>query len=193
MEDYCLNFSRHQPYPIAGNDSGKTVVENVDRTYKTTSPTSSGGATAASIAVTDQSKFDVFFKSNYDAVTPANNNFSLVVDAANNYEIKKNGASLSPAVTGTYSSGTAINFNGFALKFAAFSKGALVKGGSVSNKAAALQKELDTNSTDQTRVNDRAAAFEARLRKQYSALDAKMASLNALNAYVSQQVTTMVS
>lgn len=105
-----------QSVTIAGNDSGKTVFENVDRTYRTTSPTFSGGATAASIAVTDQSKFDVFFKSNYDAVTPANNNFSLVVDAANNYEIKKNGASLSPAVTGTYSSGTPINFNGLALK-----------------------------------------------------------------------------
>ena len=80
--------------------------------------------------------------------------------------------------------------NGFALKFASFAKGALASGGVVVSKAAALQKQLDTNGVDQTRVNDRAAAFEARLRKQYSALDAKMASLNALNAYVSQQITT---
>lgn len=80
--------------------------------------------------------------------------------------------------------------NGVALKFAAFGKGVLSSGGTVANKAAALQKQLDTNSADQTRINDRAAAFETRLRAQYSALDAKMASLNALNAYVSQQVTT---
>jgi len=60
----------------------------------------------------------------------------------------------------------------------------------VVSKADALQKQLDTNTAEQTRVNDRAAAVEARLRKQYSALDAKMASLTALNAYVAQQVTT---
>jgi flagellar hook-associated protein 2 len=80
--------------------------------------------------------------------------------------------------------------NGFALKFSSFAKGVLAAGGSVANKAVALQKELDTNAKEQTRVNEKAAAFEARLRKQYSALDAKMAGLTALNAYVAQQVTT---
>jgi len=80
--------------------------------------------------------------------------------------------------------------DGFALKFKNFAAGALTTGGSVINKAQALQKKLDLNGVEQTRVNDRAAAVETRLRKQYSALDAKMASLNALNAYVAQQVTT---
>jgi flagellar hook-associated protein 2 len=80
--------------------------------------------------------------------------------------------------------------DGFALKFKNFASGALASGGSVVSKANALQKKLDTNTAEQTRVNDRAAAVEARLRRQYSALDAKMASLNALNAYVAQQVTT---
>jgi flagellar hook-associated protein 2 len=32
--------------------------------------------------------------------------------------------------------------------------------------------------------------LEERLKKQYSALDTKMASLTALNSYVAQQVTT---
>jgi flagellar hook-associated protein 2 len=80
--------------------------------------------------------------------------------------------------------------DGFALKFKNFAAGALATGGSVVSKSAALQKKLDLNGVEQTRVNDRAAAVEARLRKQYSALDAKMASLSALNAYVAQQVTT---
>lgn len=80
--------------------------------------------------------------------------------------------------------------DGFALKFKNFASGALASGGSVVTKAEALQKKLDLNGVEQTRVNDRAAAVEVRLRKQYSALDAKMASLNALNAYVAQQVTT---
>ena len=83
-----------------------------------------------------------------------------------------------------------VQTNGFAIKFANFAKGAVALGGVVANKAVALDKELVQNSAEQTRINERAAATEARLRKQYSALDAKMASLSALNAYVSQQVTT---
>ena len=80
--------------------------------------------------------------------------------------------------------------NGFALKFKALGTGVLATGGSVTNKALALQKRLDVNSTEQTRVNDKAAAVEKRLRAQYSALDGKMAGLSALSSYVSQQVTT---
>jgi flagellar hook-associated protein 2 len=80
--------------------------------------------------------------------------------------------------------------NGFALKFRSLAKGVLAAGGLVTNKADALQKALTRNADQQTKVNDHAAAVEARLRKQYSALDAQMASLTALNAYVAQQVTT---
>lgn len=80
--------------------------------------------------------------------------------------------------------------NGFALKFAALGKGLLATGGAVTNKATALQSVLDRNAKDQTKVNDRAAAVETRLRKTYTALDTKMASLTALNSYVAQQVAT---
>lgn len=80
--------------------------------------------------------------------------------------------------------------NGFALKFAALGRGLVAAGGAVTNKATALQTELSRNAKDQSKVNDRAAAVEARLRKTYSALDTKMAGLTALNAYVAQQVAT---
>jgi flagellar hook-associated protein 2 len=79
--------------------------------------------------------------------------------------------------------------NGFAKKFATLGTGLLGLSGAVANKAAALQSALDRNSKDQTKVNERAIAVEARLRKTYSALDTKMASLTALNSYVAQQVT----
>jgi flagellar hook-associated protein 2 len=79
--------------------------------------------------------------------------------------------------------------NGFALKFADLGKGVAATGGSVVNKVASLQGTLKRNTEEQTRVNDRAAQFEARMRKQYSALDLQMAQLNSLNAYVTQQVT----
>lgn len=79
--------------------------------------------------------------------------------------------------------------NGFALKFRDLGRGVLASGGAVVTKAAALQTTLDLNAKAQAQVNDRAALFETRLRKQYIALDAQMAQLNALNAYVDQQVT----
>ena len=80
--------------------------------------------------------------------------------------------------------------NGFAIKFAALGRGLLASGGAVTNKASALQSALARNTKDQAKVNDRATAVEARLRKTYTALDTKMASLTALNSYVAQQVTT---
>lgn len=80
--------------------------------------------------------------------------------------------------------------NGFAVKFAAFAKGAMdSSSGTLNNEAKALQRQLDTNSKEQDKVNQRASDVETRLKKQYSALDAKMGSLSALNAYVAQQVT----
>ena len=80
--------------------------------------------------------------------------------------------------------------NGFALKFRDLGKGLLAIGGSVVNKAAALKKNLADNTAAQTKVTDRATLFETRLRAQYTALDVKMASLNSLNAYVTQQVAS---
>lgn len=79
--------------------------------------------------------------------------------------------------------------NGFALKLKAFGQGVAASGGAVKSKAEVLQKVLDTNAKAQTKINDQAAAFEARMRARYSALDGQMAQLNALNSYVSQQVT----
>jgi flagellar hook-associated protein 2 len=80
--------------------------------------------------------------------------------------------------------------NGFARKFATLGTGLLGLDGAVTNKTVALQSALARNAKDQARVTERAAMVEARLRKTYSALDAKMASLTALNSYVAQQVTT---
>ncbi len=79
--------------------------------------------------------------------------------------------------------------NGFALKFDTLSSGVLASSGAVTNKAAALQREIQRNADAQEKVNERAAVVEARLNKQYSALDARMAQLTALNAFVAQQVT----
>jgi flagellar hook-associated protein 2 len=80
--------------------------------------------------------------------------------------------------------------NGFGLRVKDFANGLLAAAGTVTNKNDAIKKAIDRNSADQTKVNTRATLVEERLRKQYSALDTKMASLTALNSYIAQQVTT---
>jgi len=80
--------------------------------------------------------------------------------------------------------------DGLATKLQTFTTGLMAATGFFSTKEGSLQRALDRNSQDQTKVNERAARVEAQLNKRYSALDAQMASLTALNAYVAQQVTT---
>lgn len=80
--------------------------------------------------------------------------------------------------------------NGFGVRVKDFVNGLLASTGTVTTKANAIQKALNTNTAAQTAVNAKATLFEERLKKQYSTLDAKMASLSALNSYVAQQVTT---
>jgi len=80
--------------------------------------------------------------------------------------------------------------DGMATKLQTFTAGLMAATGFFSTKEGAFQRALDRNSQDQTKVNERAARVEAQLNKRYSALDAQMASLTALNSYVAQQVTT---
>jgi flagellar hook-associated protein 2 len=110
---------------------------------------------------------------------------SLTINTAKLSTAANNGTTLQQLFTAN--NGDA-QTNGFAVKFRDLGRGVASTGGFVFNKAASLQKNLADNTEAQTKVNDRATLFEARLRKQYSALDAQMAQLNALNAYVTQQV-----
>jgi flagellar hook-associated protein 2 len=78
--------------------------------------------------------------------------------------------------------------NGFGLKVRDFTRGLLAIDGRVSNKSTAIQGALSRNSKSQDAVTERAARVEADLRRQYSALDTKMAEINGLNSYVSSQI-----
>lgn len=62
--------------------------------------------------------------------------------------------------------------------------------GNVSVRTAALKASLDRNGKEQIRLEDRVAGVQKRLLAQYSALDTRMASLNSLSSYISQQITT---
>jgi flagellar hook-associated protein 2 len=79
--------------------------------------------------------------------------------------------------------GIAVNFKEFTDKLLSFD-------GTLNTKTDSLERTLKSNTAQQDKVNKRADTLEERLYQQYSALDGRMASLNALNAYVSQMVTT---
>ena len=52
-----------------------------------------------------------------------------------------------------------------------------------------MAQERTSNGKAQEKVNANATAMQARLEKSYAALDTKMATLNALNTYMTQQIT----
>lgn len=79
--------------------------------------------------------------------------------------------------------------DGWAVRALTFTKGLLdVTEGMFATADSSLKARLKTNSEQQTLMNRRISAYEDNLRKTYSALDSKMAQLDALNNYVSQQV-----
>jgi flagellar hook-associated protein 2 len=80
--------------------------------------------------------------------------------------------------------------NGVAVQMKALATNMLSTNGFFGSKDISLKASLKRNTADQQKVNDRATQVEASLNAKYSALDTKMASLNALNTYISQQVTT---
>jgi flagellar hook-associated protein 2 len=76
--------------------------------------------------------------------------------------------------------------NGFGVRFSDLIDKLTGSGGLLSNRTAGLQSKLKRNQTDQEKMEARVAATQARLEKQYQALDTRMASLNSLASYVTQ-------
>ena len=77
--------------------------------------------------------------------------------------------------------------NGFGKRFSAWTTNLLASNGSLPGKTAAIQARITSNQKDQDALTDRLAQIEARMRAQYSALDATMSQANALAKYVTQQ------
>lgn len=80
--------------------------------------------------------------------------------------------------------------DGFAGKFKAVTTKLLASDGFFAGKTKTYEQALKFNAKEIERINDRADRTEKSLTARYSALDTKMSGLNALNAYISQQVTT---
>ncbi len=78
--------------------------------------------------------------------------------------------------------------DGFARKLRALGDSALGIGGLLTSRTDGLNKSLTANTKSQSAMQTRLDATEARMRAQYSALDTKMATLNALSTYMTQQI-----
>lgn len=79
--------------------------------------------------------------------------------------------------------------NGIARRLREFGDAALSTDGFLTARTDGLNKSLSINAKSQADMQNRLDATEARLRAQYTALDSKMATLNALSAYMTQQIT----
>lgn len=85
--------------------------------------------------------------------------------------------------------GTTSTDTGMARRFYDYSFGATGTDGLLSSRNNALQQAIGRNQSDMDRMQARINKTEERLYKTYSALDGKMASLNAMNSYVTQQIS----
>jgi flagellar hook-associated protein 2 len=81
--------------------------------------------------------------------------------------------------------------NGFATRLQTWSDTLLSFDGSLTTRSDSLKRMLDANTKKQEDFNTRMTSVEARLRAQYGALDTKMATLNGLSSYMTQQITNM--
>lgn len=101
---------------LAMNSSGQTVFEDVLARLMG-SISSSAGVTSASLNIEQQGSFDKFHEANYDAVTPANNEFQFNIISANQIQISNVGTG---AIVDTvdFSSGVPFAFQGFQVNIA---------------------------------------------------------------------------
>lgn len=78
---------------------------------------------------------------------------------------------------------------GIAVRLKSVTTALLATDGFFKRKDDSLNRALDENAKDQERVNSKVSRIEAQLNRKYSALDTQMASLNALNTYLTQQIS----
>lgn len=89
----------------------------------------------------------------------------------------------------TFFTATTGSPSGLAVQLQEFTAGLIGETGRVTQKTKDLQSSLGRYAKDQTKLEDRISRTESRLLAQYSRLDTNVAKLNAINSYVSQQIT----
>lgn len=112
----------------------------------------------------------------------------LTIDSAKLGQALKNPDAVKALFIGA--DGVATTSDGVAEKIKAATSSLLDSKGFFASKDAQLKDALKRNAKEIERVNARADSTEELLKARYTALDSQMSRLNALNAYIGQQVTT---
>lgn len=81
--------------------------------------------------------------------------------------------------------------SGFARRYAALATEALGTDGSLTTRTEGLRKLISKNEQAQQRYEDRVERYRERLVAQFSAMDANLSRLNALQSYVTQQIAAL--
>jgi flagellar hook-associated protein 2 len=101
---------------------------------------------------------------------------------ANLAELKKAFANVDTANPGN---------DGFARRYAQLAQRVLGVDGTLTSRTEGLREQLSRNSEDQARLETRIERFQARLVAQYTAMDANLSRLNALQNYVTQSLSSL--
>ena len=81
--------------------------------------------------------------------------------------------------------------DGFARRYSQLTQQMLGVDGNLTTRTEGLQKLISRNGDNQTKLEDRVTRFRERLVAQYTAMDANLSKLNALQSYVSQTVAAL--
>ncbi len=83
--------------------------------------------------------------------------------------------------------------DGFARRYAALATQVLGSDGTLTTRTEGLRERLSRNSDNQTRLSERIDRYQARLVAQYTAMDANLSKLNALQTYMTQQLAALTA
>jgi flagellar hook-associated protein 2 len=79
--------------------------------------------------------------------------------------------------------------DGFAQRLRSYGDAVLGVDGALTTRTTGLQKTIDNNEKRQQQIQQQVDAYETRIRAQYTALDAAMASLTTQSSYITNMIT----
>lgn len=172
----------------AYNDAARYIAQqtNYDESTKT-----SGALQGDRTAVGLETRLRTLLQQSSGASTAFGRLSDVGLELQRDGTIKLNDGKLSAAVKNPAELGRAFSTasTGFAQRFKLLGDTVSGTGGLLPTRTQGLRDSISRNEKDQARFEDRVARTQARLLKQYSALDTSLAQLNSLGSYVSQQVT----
>lgn len=85
------------------------------------------------------------------------------------------------------------NEHGFAVRVESLANQLLASDGAITTRTKGLKDSLTRNSAQQEKLEQRVALIEARLTKQYSALDTQIAQITAINSSLAQSLAALAA